>query len=135
LIQAAGVPIAAPSANRFMHTSPTRAEHVLADLDSRIDLILDGGPSRVGVESTVLDVTGPRPRILRPGGITLERLQEILGDLIVGGGAESGPADEAGGPMLSPGLMPKHYSPNAELTYFEGETQHVVAAIRERAAA
>jgi L-threonylcarbamoyladenylate synthase len=78
LIAAAGVPVAAPSANRFMHTSPTSAAHVLADLDGRIDCVLDGGPCPVGVESTVLDLTTSPPRILRPGGVTLEALRALL---------------------------------------------------------
>jgi L-threonylcarbamoyladenylate synthase len=81
LIAAAGVPVAAPSANRFMHTSPTSAAHVLADLDGRIDCVLDGGSCPVGVESTVLDVTTDPPRILRPGGVTLEALRAVLPDL------------------------------------------------------
>src|SRR5437667_760341 len=74
LIRAAGTPIAAPSANRFMHVSPTTAQHALADLDGRIPLILDGGPCEVGVESTVLDLCSPIPTILRPGGVSLDAL-------------------------------------------------------------
>ena len=78
LIARAGVPIAAPSANRFMHTSPTTAAHVLADLDGRVDCVLDAGPCSVGVESTVLDLTRDPPRILRPGGVTFEALRALV---------------------------------------------------------
>src|SRR5207302_1896757 len=78
LIRALGSPIAAPSANRFMHVSPTTAQHALADLDGRIPLILDAGPSEVGVESTVLDLCSAVPTILRPGGVSLEALRGVL---------------------------------------------------------
>jgi L-threonylcarbamoyladenylate synthase len=79
LIEKAGVPIAAPSANRSGRPSPTRAEHVLEDMDGRIDMVLDGGPCQVGVESTVVDMTGELPRILRPGGVTPEMIEAALG--------------------------------------------------------
>ncbi|MER3421280.1 MAG: threonylcarbamoyl-AMP synthase, partial [Chloroflexota bacterium] len=83
LIREAGVPIAAPSANRFMHTSPTTAQHVWDDLAGAIDLILDGGPTPVGVESTVLDLTGEVPTVLRPGAVTVEQLRAVLGEVRV----------------------------------------------------
>ncbi|HKS71272.1 MAG TPA: L-threonylcarbamoyladenylate synthase, partial [Ktedonobacterales bacterium] len=95
LIAAAGVPLAAPSANRFMHTSPTSAAHVLADLDGRIDCVLDAGPCTVGVESTVLDVTVTPPRILRPGGVTLEALRAVAPEIA---GPIEGPAEESSPP-------------------------------------
>src|SRR5215472_14430607 len=82
LLGAAGTPVAAPSANRFMHTSPTTAEHVRADLDGRIDCILDGGPTQVGIESTVLDVVSSPARILRPGAVTREALLPFIPDVI-----------------------------------------------------
>lgn len=91
LIRAAGVPIAAPSANRSGHPSPTRLHHVLQDLAGRIDAVLDGGPCPLGVESTVLDLGGARPAILRPGGVTREQLEDALGFKICkksAGGAE-----------------------------------------------
>src|SRR6266852_9466233 len=81
LIRAAGTPIAAPSANRFMHVSPTTAQHALADLHGRVPLILDGGPCEVGVESTVLDLCSTVPTILRPGGVSLEALRAVLPDV------------------------------------------------------
>ncbi|MCS6866912.1 MAG: L-threonylcarbamoyladenylate synthase [Gemmataceae bacterium] len=103
LIRTAGVPVAAPSANRSTELSPTRAEHVLKSLKGRIPLILDGGPCPGGIESTVVDVTAARPRILRPGLITAAMLEAVCGPVDVGA-ALSGVA-------RSPGLMAKHYSP------------------------
>src|SRR5437763_4133613 len=81
LIRAVGSPIAAPSANRFMHVSPTTAQHALDDLAGRVPLILDSGPSEVGVESTVLDLCAEKPTILRPGGVSLEALRAVLPDV------------------------------------------------------
>jgi L-threonylcarbamoyladenylate synthase len=131
LIDAAAVPVAAPSANLFSRPSPTEASHVLADLDGRIDLIVDGGATTIGVESTVLDLTTDPPRILRPGAVTLEMLQDVLEQVVVAG---FGSPDMSGGSMPSPGLLEKHYSPRAELTLFEGAVNAVrstlVAAAR-----
>ncbi len=123
LIQASGVPIAAPSANRFGHVSPTTAQHVLDDLDGRIDLVLDGGPTDIGVESTVLDLTSMPPRILRPGGITREQINEVLSaeSLVLSGEAQrtqhSGISTHLGTfeAMPAPGMLEKHYAPNARL--------------------
>ncbi len=83
LIDRSGVPIAAPSANLSGSPSPTLAAHVLADLDGKIDLVLDGGPTSVGVESTILDLTGEQPVLLRPGGVTREDLEQVLGKVLV----------------------------------------------------
>ncbi|MCX6068769.1 MAG: L-threonylcarbamoyladenylate synthase, partial [Chloroflexi bacterium] len=116
LIQAAGLPIAAPSANRFGHTSPTTAQHVFHDLDGRIDLILDGGATSIGVESTVLDVSSNPPRILRPGGVTREMLESVIGPVTVLGQRKK---PEKGLP--SPGLLEKHYAPRAEMLLFSGD--------------
>jgi L-threonylcarbamoyladenylate synthase len=121
LIEAAGVPIAAPSANRFGRTSPTTAAHVLEDLDGRIDLVLDGGETEVGVESTVLDLTSDPPRVLRPGGITVEQLREVLGDRLVAGGA-------AVADPRSPGTHPRHYAPRARFELFDGAGAAAAAA-------
>ncbi len=112
LLLACDVPIAAPSANRFGGVSPTTAQHVLDDLGSRIDLILDGGPTTIGVESTVLDVCRTTPKILRPGGVTRESLEAIIGAVAVGGKDEP---YEPGRPQPSPGLLPRHYAPRAVL--------------------
>ncbi len=100
LLRAAGIPLAAPSANRFTELSPTTAEHVPAGL---ADLVLDGGACSVGIESTVISVAGARPRILRPGGITQTEIEGVIGPVEVGGGAES------------PGQHAKHYSPRTRV--------------------
>lgn len=110
LIQALGRPIAAPSANRSTGVSPTVARHVAKDLDGRIDLILDSGPTTVGLESTVLDLTTRQPRILRPGSITAEQIGRALGGLRV---REVGAEADAAGPLASPGRMAVHYAPRA----------------------
>jgi len=115
LLVAAGLPIAAPSANLFSRPSPTQAAHVLEDLHGRIDLILDGGPTLVGIESTVLDLSRGRPTILRPGATTIEMLREIVPDVIMRR------VDHMEGAAPSPGLLPKHYSPRAPLTLYEGD--------------
>lgn len=116
LIRAAGVPIAAPSANRFGHTSPTSAEHVLRDLDGRIDAILDGGKSNVGVESTVLDPT--IPIIYRPGGVSREQIEEVIGPVEV---AKRPVVDTPAESLESPGLGIRHYAPKAEVVLVESE--------------
>ena len=130
LLRAAGIPIAAPSANLFSRPSPTRAAHVVADLDGRIDMVVDGGPAPVGVESTVVDVTGASPRVLRPGGVSFEALAAVLGTQPLA----AAPVDTSG-PMPSPGLLERHYSPRAPLTVYEGEAVQVIAALRAAAAA
>ena len=134
LIASAGVPLAAPSANRFMHTSPTSAAHVLADLDGRIDCVLDAGPCAVGVESTVLDVTVTPPRILRPGGVTLEALRtvapEIAGPIeapVLAAGSVGAPG---GHPARAPGQMARHYAPQTRLVVFDGEGPPGLDAVR-----
>ena len=129
LIAAAAIPIAAPSANLFSRPSPTRAAHVLEDLDGRIDLVIDAGPTDVGVESTVIDLTGRVPTILRPGAITLEMIRGVLPHAQMGNTA----THETGG-MKSPGLLAKHYSPRAPLTLYEGSGAAVVTRIAMDAA-
>jgi L-threonylcarbamoyladenylate synthase len=117
LICAAGVPIAAPSANRSTELSPTRAEHVLRGLNGRIEMLLDGGPCPGGIESTVVDVTGAVPRVLRPGLITVPMLEDACGRV------ETGATDE--GVARSPGRMVKHYSPKAEIGLCDGPEELV----------
>jgi L-threonylcarbamoyladenylate synthase len=107
LIDRCGRPLAAPSANRSNHLSPTRAEHVLADLDGLIDLIIDSGPTDLGLESTVIDLTTESPRLLRPGPITVAQLEAALLGRSVAINAVGAPADRPS----SPGQMPVHYSP------------------------
>lgn len=111
LLRAADVPIAAPSANPANRLSPTRAEHVLAGLSGRIELILDGGPTPGGLESTVLDLTATPPRILRPGLVSPQQLRAALGELAPP--PEVAPAP--GAPLPSPGCMPRHYAPSVPL--------------------
>jgi L-threonylcarbamoyladenylate synthase len=108
VIRECGFPLAAPSANLSNRISPTCAEHVRAHLEGRIPLIVDGGPSRIGIESTVLDLTVSPPRILRPGMILEAGLRAVIGPL----GLASGSSD---GPLKSPGLLQKHYAPKATL--------------------
>lgn len=109
LIRAAGVPIAAPSANRFTELSPTRASHVRASLGDKVDLILDGGPTDVGIESTVLSLAGPEPLLLRAGMITLAAIEAVIGTVRVAAAA----APEMQHP--SPGMHERHYSPRTPL--------------------
>jgi len=115
LIKAAGLPIAAPSANRSGKPSPTTAEHVMNDLNGRIAGIVDGGPTGVGVESTVLDCTGEVPIILRPGGVTKEQLEEVVGQVKV----DVGLTDQSQAP-ISPGMKYRHYAPDAPLHLVDG---------------
>jgi L-threonylcarbamoyladenylate synthase len=146
LLRASGVPIAAPSANLFSRPSPTRAEHVVDDLAGRIGLVLDGGPTEVGVESTILDLTVDPPRLLRPGGVTVEKLARVLGfppsvspvaepsgqSDAVGGGLLASPSDE-GVPQKAPGMLMKHYSPRADLMLIVGGESAVRDEMRRRA--
>ena len=128
LLKEAGVPIAAPSANRFSRPSPTSAQHVMNDLNGHVDIILDGGTTSIGVESTILDVTGNVPTVLRPGGITLEALREVLPTLVYRPRhileGETAPA---------PGTLLKHYSPDATVTMYTGDHKDVVARMRQDA--
>lgn len=110
LLRAAAVPIAAPSANRSNQLSPTTAAHVREGLGDAAGLILDGGPADVGIESTVLDLTGPVPKVLRPGGIAREQLESVLGPV----GLETTAIAEAS-PRAAPGMMARHYAPRARL--------------------
>lgn len=136
VIEAAGVPVAAPSANTSGLPSPTTAQRVIEDMDGKIDAVLDGGACRVGVESTVVSLAAPVPRLLRPGGVTLEQLEAVLGHV------EVDPAVfarlEEGEKAASPGMKYKHYSPRAEVVIikssFPAYKQYVedAAATEER---
>jgi L-threonylcarbamoyladenylate synthase len=119
LIRQAGVPVAAPSANLFSHTSPTTAEHVLHDLDGRIDAILDAGPAQHGVESTVLDPTQNPMVIYRPGAITVEQIRRVAGAAEVHR-APLAPAGADAAALPSPGVGIRHYAPRAKLVLVEG---------------
>ena len=128
MLRACNLPVAAPSANRSGKPSPTTARHVLDDMDGRIPLIIDGGESDVGLESTVLSLVGERPCILRPGGVTQAMLEEVVGPLDLAGSILR--PLEKGEKALSPGMMYKHYSPDGQVTLIEGEESAVVEALR-----
>lgn len=128
LIRALGAPIAAPSANRFMHVSPTTAQHVASDLKGRVPLILDGGASEVGVESTILDLSCEPPMVLRPGGVSLEALRAVLPQVQ---GPRRRHTNEAQA-QKSPGQMLIHYAPHVPAFLYEGEAEQVrIAMIAE----
>jgi L-threonylcarbamoyladenylate synthase len=130
LIRTAGTPIAAPSANRFMHVSPTTAQHVLTDLGGRIPLILDGGPCEVGVESTVLDLCSPVPTILRPGGISLEALRTVLPTIQPPAAKTKDSQDHVDmETQHSPGQMLIHYSPMVPTYLYEGTEEAMRTAM------
>lgn len=118
VIKTAGIPLAAPSANRSGSPSPTKADHVKSDLDGKIDAIIMSDDCEVGVESTVITLCTEKPRLLRPGGVTLEMLRAILPDIEVDSAVLSEP--EKGAPVASPGMKYKHYSPKTEIILYEG---------------
>lgn len=126
-LRACSSPIAAPSANRSGRPSPTSAKHVLDDLDGLIPLILDGGPCRVGLESTVLDITGEVPTILRPGKVTAEQVAMVLGECALSDSLMR-PLRE-GEPALSPGMKHRHYAPRGRLTLVSGGAEAVARRI------
>ncbi|HUO61530.1 MAG TPA: L-threonylcarbamoyladenylate synthase [Candidatus Acidoferrales bacterium] len=131
LIELSGVPIAAPSANRFGYTSPTTAEHVLHDLEGRLDAILDAGPTPVGVESTVIDPSAP-PTIYRPGGLSREQIEAVLGPVRIAQKPMSENHEPAA--LESPGLGIRHYAPRARVLLVEDEDTFAFALQREREA-
>ena len=133
LIEQAGCPIAAPSANLSGSPSPTRARDVAADMDGRIDAIIYGGDCRVGIESTVLDLTGEKPTILRPGYVTAATLEEVLGEGVEYDRALKGdPVNEADLKPKSPGMKYRHYAPKAEMIVIKGRRQDVADEIDRR---
>ena len=130
LIKESSCPIAAPSANLAGRPSPTSAKHVFDDLNGRIDAILDGGPTLIGVESTVLDLRAGTPQVLRPGGTSLEELRRVLGDVklhpfVV---AEKELSIEK---TRSPGMKHKHYAPNAQVVVVEGAIPAIIVKVKE----
>lgn len=133
LIAAAGVPVAAPSANKSGRPSPTEAAHVVTDLLGSIDVILDGGPTGVGVESTVVDCTGRRPVILRPGGVSKEALEEIVGIVEIDPHV-SASREAPLGPVRSPGMKYKHYAPKAPAVLVEGDPPELFEKLTRLAA-
>lgn len=130
LIEAAGVPIAAPSANTSGRPSPTTAAHVREDLDGRIEMIIDGGAVNIGVESTIVDLTEDIPTILRPGHITKDMLQQVAGEVRMDAGLLGTDSDRK---PKAPGMKYRHYAPRAKMTVFDGELDVVVKQINDRA--
>jgi L-threonylcarbamoyladenylate synthase len=107
LIRESGSSIAAPSANPFGYLSPTTAQHVREQLGDEVDMVLDGGPCQIGVESTILSFLEEKPRLLRPGGLSLEEIESVIGPIEVSASKESRP--------VSPGMLPKHYAPRTPI--------------------
>lgn len=125
LVTAVGEPLAAPSANAHMHVSPTSAEHVVRSLGERVDLVLDGGATDFGIESTVVDLAGPAPRVLRPGAVSLERLRSIVPSVVYQDLTVLGDVARA-----SPGLASKHYAPRARVQLV-ADADAVTSAVRD----
>lgn len=127
IIQEAGVPIAAPSANTSGKPSPTTAEHVYHDMAGKIEAIVDGGPCSVGVESTIVDLTGQTPRLLRPGGISPEMLLEVLGDLVIDKAVTGEISPEE--IVRAPGMKYAHYTPTADVIIVTGSAESAASYI------
>lgn len=128
LLKSSGLYLAAPSANLSGRPSPTNAEHVIEDMEGTIDMIIDGGKVDIGLESTIVDLTGSIPTVLRPGFITMEMLENIVGYVEIDKAVLATTAD----PLLipkAPGMKYKHYAPKGELTIYEGESKEVIKAI------
>ena len=130
LIKAAGVPIAAPSANSSGRPSPTKAAHVIYDLDGKIDMVIDGGEVDIGIESTIVDVTGEVPVILRPGFITEKMLSEAIGRVEIDEVVKSLNPDKDLKPK-APGMKYRHYAPRGKMTIYKGSHSKVVERINE----
>lgn len=129
MLRVCGLPVAAPSANSSGRPSPTTAAHVFEDMDGKIPLILDGGACDVGLESTVLDLCHGQPTILRPGGVTKEMLETVLGQEVLLAGSILRPLGEHE-TALSPGMRYKHYAPRAIVTLVEGPEERTVPLLR-----
>ena len=129
IIRLSGCPIAAPSANISGKPSTTTAEHVIHDHDGKIDAIVDGGPCRVGLESTIVDLTEDRPRLLRPGGITPEQLLEVLGDLVVDKAVTAQIDKDA--VVKAPGMKYRHYAPDCQVVIVSGSREKAARYIRK----
>ena len=127
LIARAGLPVAAPSANLFSRPSPTLASHVLADLDGRIDIVIDGGPTDVGLESTVIDLSVTPPTVLRRGAIDIEALREVTPEVT---SRHTDSSDTIA--MRSPGLLKKHYSPRTPMLLYEDDRETALRLMKQR---
>lgn len=129
-ISMAGVPIAAPSANTSGKPSPTTAQHVIDDLFGKIDAVIDGGAANVGLESTIVDVSGEIPVLLRPGGITYEQLCEVLGEVTLGQSVTE--QLSANATAIAPGMKYPHYSPNAQVIVLKGTDEALIRYINQQ---
>ena len=129
IIRLSGCPIAAPSANISGKPSTTTAEHVIHDHDGKIEAVVDGGPCRVGLESTIVDLTEDRPRLLRPGGITPEQLLEVLGDLVVDKAVTAQIDKDA--VVKAPGMKYRHYAPDCQVVIVSGSRENAAAYIHK----
>ncbi|MDD5934008.1 MAG: L-threonylcarbamoyladenylate synthase, partial [Clostridiales bacterium] len=132
LIAESGVYIAAPSANLSGRPSPTTAQHVIEDMDGRIAMIIDGGSAKIGLESTIIDLTQDKPMILRPGFITMEKLKEVLPEIEIDPAVISKKMNK-NIVAKAPGMKYRHYAPKGELTIFEGAMDNVIATINQMA--
>ena len=130
IIEAAGVPIAAPSGNTSGRPSPTTAQHMMDDMAGKINGIVDGGPCAVGVESTIIDLTVQPPRLLRPGGVTPEELRALLGELDIDCAVLGQISNDA--VVRAPGMKYKHYAPSAEVYIISGSSEAAARYIRRR---
>lgn len=131
IIKAAGCPLAAPSANRSGSPSPTTAARVMEDMDGRIAAVVDGGDCAVGVESTVIDLSGDTPRLLRPGGVTHEQMQAIIGDIVIDPAVTAALAK--GATAASPGMKYKHYAPRTRVVLVNGTADSFAAFVNGKA--
>lgn len=136
LIDAAGGFVAAPSANRSGRPSPTLARYCREDLDGRVEMIIDGGQVGLGLESTIIDLTEEKPAVLRPGFVTLQDLEAVLGEAVSGGGTEEADGSEgegeSGAAPKAPGMKYRHYAPKGRLTVVEGAREEAAALINQR---
>ncbi len=132
IIEQADIPVAAPSGNTSGRPSPTVAVHMLEDMDGKIDAIVDGGPCAVGVESTIIDLTCTPPRLLRPGGITLEQLESVLGEVAVDDAVRRKMGE--GEKPRAPGMKYRHYAPKAPVTVVKGNAKCTAQYIADHAA-
>lgn len=130
LIKLAGIPVAAPSANSSGKPSPTRASHVAFDLDGKIDMIIDGGAADWGLESTILDVSEDKPVLLRPGAVTQEMIEKVVGPIDVDPAVYSKPSKDI--VPKAPGMKYKHYSPSAKVILVSGPGDNVIRTINEK---
>jgi L-threonylcarbamoyladenylate synthase len=136
LLREAAVPIAAPSANLFTRLSPTTAAHVIAALNGLVDVVIDGGATPFGIESTVLDLSGPQPELLRPGIIGIHELEPVVGPIAAVPASAAGAAvgGEVAGALRSPGMLERHYSPAARIVVFDSPDDGAQAAVLAHAA-